>query len=127
MRDPTVAWLAGLALAALACAPAVDPASATCLRVLSRRLPDARVLDVAAVRGASRALVRFEVAAGGWREEAVSGQLGCTVEPLGSEGGWRVREATLDGVALTEAELAVVNADLFLRELARAGAGRARR
>lgn len=127
MGHRTVASLTGLALWALACAPAADPASATCLRVLSRRVPEARVREVITDRTASHAVVRFEVATGGWRDEPLRGQLGCAVEPLGSEGGWRVREATLDGVALTAAELAVVNADLFLRELARAGADGVRR
>jgi hypothetical protein len=118
MRQGAVASIATLALAlsALACAGAPDPASTTCLRVLSRRLPEARVVDVDAARGA-RAIVRFELPE---RDEAQR-RLECTVEQTGSSGGWRVRSATLDGVALTDAELAVVNADLFLHELARAG------
>lgn len=120
-RAITVASWAGLGLSALACARAPDPASATCARVLSRRLPEARVVAIDADRRASRAVVRFEVGEE-WGQEPVRGQLACAVEPVGSEGGWRVREATLDGVALTDAELAVVNADLFLQELARAGA-----
>ena len=103
------------ALAAAACARGPDPAAATCLRVLERRLPEARVVELEARRG-GEAHVRFE------RGDArAPGHLACTVEPTGSGGGWRVREATLDGVALTSAELAVVNADLFLHELARAG------
>lgn len=126
MRIGGVASLAGLALSALACARAPDPASETCLRVLSRRLPEARVVDVDAEQGAARAVVRFEVGEA-WGQEPARGQLACAVEPVGSEGGWRVREATLDGVALTAAELAVVNADLFLHELARAGSEQARR
>jgi len=120
MRHRTLASFAGLALSALACARSPDPASETCLRVLSRRLPEARVLQVDAERSAARAVVRFEVGAA-WGQEPARGQLACAVEPVGSEGGWRVREATLDGVDLTTAELAVVNADLFLHELARAG------
>jgi hypothetical protein len=119
-RAVAVASLAGLGLSALACARSPDPASTTCVRVLSRRLPEARVLGVDADHGAARAVVRFEVGET-WGEEPARGQLACAVEPVGSEGGWRVREATLDGVALTAAELAVVNADLFLHELARAG------
>ena len=101
-------------LAAAGCARGPDPAAATCLRVLERRMPDARVLDVDAARGAAQ--VRFERG-----DENAPGHLECKVAPTGSGGGWRVREATLDGVALTSAELAVVNADLFLLELARAG------
>jgi len=115
MRHRAVALLAGLALSAPACARPPDPASATCLHVLARRLPEAKVLDVQEQRGAS-ALVHFELGAG-----HAEGRLACTVERTGSDGGWRIRSATLDGVALTEAELAVVNADLFLSELARAG------
>lgn len=118
-RHAVAAGLAGLALSTLACARAADPASTTCLRVLNRRLPDARVLEVRALREA-HAVVRFELPAG-WGEDPSEGQLACTVEPVGSEGGWRVREASLDGVELTAAEIAVVNADLFLYELARAG------
>ncbi|MEB2343761.1 MAG: hypothetical protein OZ948_03375 [Deltaproteobacteria bacterium] len=120
-RAIAVASLAGLGLAVLACARAPDPASTTCARVLARRLPEARVVGIDADRRASRAVVRFEVGEA-WGQEPARGELSCAVEPVGSEGGWRVREATLDGVALTDAELAVVNADLFLHELARAGA-----
>lgn len=115
MRHRAVALLAGLALSAPACARSPDPASATCLHVLSRRLPEAKVLDVRAGQGPS-ALVRFELGA-----DHAEGHLACTVERTGSDGGWRVHSATLDGVALSDAELAVVNADLFLSELARAG------
>lgn len=127
MRRWRVASIAGLVLGALACTRALDPASATCLHVLSLRLPDVRVLAVDTERGAARAVVRFEREAPGWREEPARGQLACAIEPEGSQAGWRVREATLDGVAFTAAELAVTNADLFLHELARAGAGPARR
>lgn len=109
------ACFAVLALSALACARAPDPAGATCVHVLKRRLPDAEVVDVTSARG-GRAAVRFELG-----EKRVPGHLACTVEATGSGGSWRVREATLDGVALTDAELAVVNADLFLHALARAG------
>ena len=119
MRQGAVASIATLAVAlsTLACAGAPDPASTTCLRVLSRRLPEARVVDVDAARG-QRAVVRFELPE---RDDEAQRRLECTVEQTGSGGGWRVRSATLDGVALTNAELAVVNADLFLHELARAG------
>lgn len=107
--------LAVLALAALACARAPDPASATCVHVLERRLPEAQVLAVAAEPGA-QAAVDFRLG-----EDRSARRLTCAVERSGSEGGWRVRAASLDGVPLTDAELAVVNADLFLRELAQAG------
>lgn len=127
MRRWEFASIAGLVLGALACTRALDPASATCLHVLSLRLPDVRVLAVDTQRGAARAVVRFERETESWREEPVRGQLACAIEPEGSEGGWRVRGATLDGVAFTAAELAVANADLFLQELARTGARRTRR
>jgi hypothetical protein len=114
-------------LGALACTRALDPASATCLHVLSLRVPDVRVLTVDSERGAARAVVRFAREAEGWREEPVRGQLAFAIELEGSQGSWRVHEATLYGVAFTDAELAVANADLFLHQLARAGAGPARR
>ena len=108
--------LAGLALCAAACACSPDPASATCLHILKRRLPDARVVAVATERG-SRAAVDFQLG-----EDRAARRLTCAVERTGSGSGWRVRSARLDGAELTDAELTVVNADLFLRELARAGA-----
>src|SRR5690606_2779539 len=61
-RHAVAAGLAGLALSTLACARPPDPASTTCLRVLNRRLPEARVLEVRAPREA-HAVVRFEVGA----------------------------------------------------------------
>lgn len=127
MRRRGVASVAGLLLGALACTRALDPASATCLHVLSLRLPDVRIVAVDTERGAERAVVRFEREAEGWREEPARGQFACAIELEGSKGSWRVREATLDGVDFTAAELAVANADLFLRQLARAGAAPARR
>jgi len=107
------------ALAVGGCDRAADVASGPCLRVLERRLPEAAVLRVRAEPGAGRASVAFQV--GDWGER-VRGVLACAVEPVGTAGSWRVREATLDGVDLTAAELAVVNAELFLADLGRAGA-----
>jgi hypothetical protein len=109
--------LVAAALAAGGCDRTADVASGPCLRVLERRLPEAEVLRVKAEAG--RASVAFQV--GDWGDR-VKGVLACAVEPVGTAGGWRVREATLDGVALTAAELAVVNAELFLADLGRAGA-----
>lgn len=73
--------LAGLALSALACARSPDPASATCLHVLQRRLPEARVVAVAAERD-SRAAVDFQLG-----EDRAARRLICAVERAGSGGG----------------------------------------
>lgn len=115
MRLRSIAVAGILLLAGSSCARSPDPAGATCLHVLRRRLPEARVVAVKAERG-SRAAVEFELG-----EDRHAGRLACTVEASGSGGGWRVRSASVDGVDLTDAELAVVNADLFLYDLARAG------
>lgn len=117
MRKRAIGLLVA-ALAASGCERAADVASGPCLRVLERRLPEAEVLRVEAEPETGRASVAFQV--GDWGER-VAGVLACAVEPAGTAGAWRVREATLDGVGLTDAELAVVNAELFLADLGRAG------
>lgn len=107
-----------LAFGSLACGRAPDPATALCAQVLERRLPGARV--VASSASALEAELRFEVG-GGWREEPTRGQLACAFEE-GERGSLRLRGASLDGAAFTRAELTVVNADLWLADLRRAGA-----
>lgn len=107
------------ALAGFACARTPDPTATLCAQVLARREPDARV--VAATASALDAELRFELG-GDWRSEPEQGRIECVFEE-GERGNLRLRSARLDGAALTRAELAVVNADLWLADLRRAGRG----
>ena len=118
-RRRLLVWVS-CALAGLACAPTPDPAAVLCGQVLARRMPDARV--VASSASALDAELRFEQG-GDWRTEPERGRIECTFEH-GERGSLRLRSARLDGAALTRAELAVVNADLWLSDLQRAGAQR---
>jgi hypothetical protein len=110
-------------LLAAACSARVEPAAELCAQVLGRRVPAARVLEAAAAPDSLRAAVRFDVG-GSWWEEGVAGRLDCAFE-IGERGSLRLRAASLDGVALTSAELTIVNVELLLADMRSADAARA--
>ncbi|MBS1106369.1 MAG: hypothetical protein H6Q91_1871 [Deltaproteobacteria bacterium] len=116
MPHPVSIAFCAAALFALACAPDREPAVELCTDVLTRRFPEARVVE--ATSDASDAAVAFEL---GDRWKALpGGRLECHFDEVGSGGAIRLRAATLDGVAFTTAELTVINADLLLADLRRA-------
>lgn len=104
------------ALLAVACARDREPALELCTDVLTRRFPEARVVETTS--DASSAAVAFAL---GDRWKALpGGRLECHFDEVGSGGALRLHAATLDGVALTTAELTVINADLLLADMRRA-------
>jgi hypothetical protein len=115
-RSPIL--LCVLAACAAGCGREADPRIALCAQVLERRLPRARVVETAADPARGSATLRYEAARGA--EAPGSGSLECRIEASGSAGALRVVAATLDGEALPEAELTVINADLLLADLRRA-------
>jgi hypothetical protein len=116
MPHPVSLAFCAAALFALACARDREPAVELCSEILTRRFPAARVVEEAS--DASSAAVAFEL---GDRWKALpGGRLECRFDEVGSGGGLRLRAATLDGVALTTAELTVINADLLLADMRRA-------
>lgn len=119
-------WNASLACAALlwgaGCGRDSTPSIAACAEILAARAPAARVVAAEHESYTSVAL-DFEIGRR-WREQ-VRGRLACEFEAQ-PNGGLRLRAAALDGVPFTNAELTVVNADLLLAEMRRAGASEAR-
>ena len=116
MPHPVSFAFCAAALFALACARDREPAVELCTDVLTRRFPAARVVE--ATSDASSAVVAFELS-DRWKA-LPDGRLECRFDEVGSGGALRLRDATLDGVALTTAELTVINADLLLADLRRA-------
>jgi hypothetical protein len=119
MRRSWLAWGAALAFAA-GCGRATAPPIAACSEILAQRVPTARVVDHVA-EAEFDAVLDYEIGSW-WRrwEPPVPGRLACSFEE-GPRGELRLRAATLDGVALTSAEITVINADLLLASMRRAG------
>jgi hypothetical protein len=107
-------------LVAFGCGRDVAPPVAACTDILAMRVPAARVVDQVADEELGAAL-DYEVGSW-WRrwEEPVTGHLACSFES-GPRDTLRLHAATLDGVAFTNAEIAVINADLLLAEMRRVG------
>jgi hypothetical protein len=109
-------------LVASACGRGVAPPLRACGEVLESRLPAARVTNGAAGSALDAAL-DYEVREAWWRwRDPVRGRLECTFEP-GPHGALRLAAATLDGVELSRTEMTIVNADLLLADMRRAGGG----
>jgi hypothetical protein len=108
--------LGAAALLALACAPDREPAVELCTDVLTRRFPEAHVVEVTSEP--LHAALDFEL--GERWKRLPGGRLECRFDQVGSGGALRLYAATLDGVALTTAELTVINADLLLADMRRA-------
>jgi hypothetical protein len=107
-------------LAAAACGHGDAPAVRACGEVLESRLPAARVTNGAAGTELDAA-IDYEVREAWWRwREPVRGRLECAFAP-GPHGALRLTAATLDGVELSRTELTIVNADLLLADMRRAG------
>jgi hypothetical protein len=103
--------------AATACdRPRPPPPSGICVALLTRELPDARVIEIADANDRTELRYSRKAADG----ETVAGTFSCRFE-LAESGHYRVRSAALDGRPLIAADLAVVNADLLLRDMDRAG------
>jgi hypothetical protein len=106
-----------LLLMACACTRAVSPSVEACAVILARRIPAARVV-ASGTDASAQTTLDFEV--GAWWRDAQRGRLACVFEEHAG-GGLRLRTATLDGVAFTDNERTVVNADLLLADMRRMG------
>jgi len=119
-RGAGLVALAGIGLSA--CGGQADPALHLCEQILARKRPEARIAE-ARVRGHQTGITyRVETPEGGTDR----GWIACDFQ-VADSGGLRLRSALLDGQALTDAELAVINSELFLGDLRRAdpaGGGR---
>lgn len=118
VRRRPAPWLAAfLAAAGLGCSEPHDPLTARCLEALAYRFP-----DHGAVREIDRGPSDDAWSVGIHHEAAESGQTGplhhfrCEYE-IGDR--WKFRKIVADGRELRESELALVNAELFLRDLGR--------
>jgi len=100
---------------ASACERAIAPSVEACSAILARRIPAARV--AAAESDATHATLDFEVG-GDWWTDPERGLLACTFEEQ-PNGGLRLGEATLDGVAFTASERTVINVELLLADMRR--------
>lgn len=108
-----------LGLAALACVQQQDPVARLCEAILARKLPGARVVSTLPRGAPDRTALAFETDEG--RRTPARHRLECEFQAA-ETGGMRLRSARLDGGELTDAELAVINSELFLADLQRAGA-----
>jgi hypothetical protein len=106
-----------LVVPALACAPKRDSGSLLCGQILEEKLPAAHVVETLPQDSDQRFAIVFETGEGAGRRLR---RLECEVEGSPA-GGLRLRAARLDGQPLTGAEVAVINSDLFLADLQRAG------
>ena len=115
-RSGGLAW-GGLALLAGACSPALDPPSERCLQALEYREPahgDVESADSHPGPGGTTVAVRYV-------DEDDSGtELRQTFTcEFGGGGHWSFTRITVSGRELSEAELALVNAEFLLRDLDR--------
>jgi hypothetical protein len=113
-RSRWLVWGVGLVVAS-ACDRAIAPSVEACSTVLARRIPAARVVEAGG--DATHATLDFEVGVGWWTDPE-RGQLACTFEQQ-PNGGLRLSEATLDGVAFTASERTVINVELLLADMRR--------
>jgi len=109
--------LPALALLAVACAPGIDPFSERCLEALAYREPAHGEIEATSSRpgpsGTAVAIRYLATAASGAEQPQ---QITCEFQP-GER--WRFHRITLSHRALSEAELALVNAEFLLRDLDR--------
>jgi hypothetical protein len=121
LGDPLRSALLALGVVLLGgCAPpwAGDTLVERCVEVIQYRQPDLREIDVVGVErapGSSALTLEFE---------AVSDPSGPRVESridcgFDSAGRWTLERVAIGGRALTEAEIALVNSELLLRDLSR--------
>jgi hypothetical protein len=116
-RAVRAALLVTLLPVATACErPRPPPPSGICVALLAREVPAARVIEIAS--GDDRTELRYSAKASDGT--TIAGTFSCRFE-LAETGHYRVRSATLDGRPLVAADLAVVNADLLLQDMDRAG------
>ena len=105
------------ALAAAGCGRGWNPPVEACAQILKTRLPDARVASIA-IQAADGASLDYEL--GAFWDDPKHGTIECSFEPQPDQG-LRLRAAALDGQPFTAAELTVINADLLLAAMQRAG------
>ena len=111
------AFLVGAAalLGTAACERVQAPSVEACAEILARRIPESRVVEAVATEGAQ---VTLDYELGRWWDDPEHGSLVCSFEEL-ANGGVRLRDATLDGVAFTDNERTVINVDLLLADMRR--------
>ena len=100
-----------LSIPALACARRTAPEARLCLDILKRRSPAAEVLAIAAEPSERRATIAYRI-----KGAPATSELACEFQAI-ETGGLRVRSVAVDGQPLVEAELAIIDADLFLDDL----------
>jgi hypothetical protein len=112
--------IAPLALGAVLLSACADQRGARielCAGILERKLPASEVVEIAP-QPSERPAITFDAVDD--EGAPVRGRLECELE-RSRAGGLRVRSVTLDGRPLSEAEIAVLNANLLLDDLDRIG------
>jgi hypothetical protein len=102
---------------ALGCGRAWNAPVEACAQILKTRIPAARVASIA-IDAPDGASLDYEI--GRFWEDPRRGSIACEFETQ-PDGGLRLRAAALDDQILTEAEVTVINADLLLAAMQRAG------
>ena len=97
----------------IACGDRPGSESRLCLEILHRRTPAARVLEVATQPEPRRTQIAYRI-----EGAPQTSQLECEFQEV-ETGGLRVRSVAVDGRPLVDAELAIIDASLFLDDLAR--------
>jgi len=119
--DPLRSALVALGVGLLGgCAPpwTGDTFVERCVEVIQYRHPELQEIDVVGVErrlGSNAVMLEFEAVAdpSGPR---VASQIECGFDP---EGRWTLEQIAIGGRALTQAEIALVNSELLLRDLSR--------
>jgi hypothetical protein len=115
MRAMQIAMVA--ASIGLGCGRAWNPSVEACAQILKTRIPEAHVASIA-IDAADGASLDYEI--GRFWEDPRRGSIACEFETQ-PNGGLRLRAAALDGQVFTAAEVTVINADLLLAAMQRAG------
>jgi hypothetical protein len=114
-----LAALGVAALAGAACMSGDDPLVERCTEVIAYKLPSLEDIEIVAVErdlDASAVTLDFEATEPEPSQAEISSRIACDFEPSDR---WALESIEIGGRALTETEVALVNSELFLRDLSR--------